>query len=102
MFSTPPPAPLTHVAKVDDASFVHIPNLERHLHRLSCLPRMLHGTIAFSGYSPANYGKCAFSWSPVHSPYRKYRCAERGFHPPVAFATGMMQALSTVVMVGIW
>ena len=89
------PTTITHVAKVDDDSFVHVPNLERHLRALACLPRMLLGTIAFSGYSPSNYGKCAFSWSPKHSPYRKYLCAERGFHPPVPFATGPLQVLTS-------
>ena len=89
-----PASAITHVAKVDDDSFLHVPNLEHHLHLMSCFPRLVYGTIAFSGYSPATYSKCAFSWG-AKGPYKKYRCADRGFHPPVPFATGPMQVLSS-------
>ena len=92
------PSGAAHVGKFDDDTFVNVPRLEAHLDTLRCHRHLLYGTIAYSGYNPETFGKCAFSWGSVHSPYKKYRCSERGFHPPVPFATGPMQVLSAALV----
>ena len=50
------------VAKVDDDSFVHLPNLEADLRLLHCAPHLHYGHLAFTGYNPAIWRMCGWSW----------------------------------------
>mmetsp|Transcript_61535 Transcript_61535/g.183281 ORF Transcript_61535/g.183281 Transcript_61535/m.183281 type:complete len:522 (+) Transcript_61535:53-1618(+) len=53
---------LTHVAKVDDDSFVHVPNLLADLELLHCHPRAYYGLLAYTGYIPHEWRVCGWSW----------------------------------------
>ena len=65
------------VAKVDDDSFVHLPNLEAGLRRLHCHRHLYLGSFARSGYDPVRLVKCGFSWTGSDN-YRRYGCQARG------------------------
>ena len=65
------------VAKVDDDSFVHLPNLEAGLRRLHCHRHLYLGSFARSGYDPVRLAKCGFSWTGSDN-YRRYGCQARG------------------------
>ena len=86
-----PPAMLV---KADDDSFVHVPLVERHLTRLSCVRRLYLGAIAFTGYQPRGFSNCGFAWGGDGA-YHKYGCERGGAHPPYPFALGQLQALSS-------
>eukprot|EP00966_Prymnesium_polylepis_P248094 5736981-Prymnesium_polylepis.3 len=94
-------AGLLHVAKVDDDSFVHVPNLEEEIRQLACHDVALYGLIAHAGFSPIAFNACGFNWSPPRwsghrwrSPWHSYKCAENGYHYPIPFATGALQVMS--------
>ena len=78
------------VAKVDDDSFVHLPNLEAGLRRLHCHPHLYLGSFARCGYDPVRLTKCGFSWTGSGN-YRRYGCQARGAEPPTLFALGAVQ-----------
>lgn len=82
-----------HAAKVDEDSFVHLPNLEAELRRLSCVERLYYGAGATAGYHPTRYAMCGFSWRG-DSAYRRYGCAQGGARPPFPFVMGGLQVLS--------
>ena len=86
------------VAKVDDDSFVHLPNLEEDLARLHCVRHMSYGRFAWLGIRPSPLAACGFSWPALPYAYLKRGCASRGFHPPTPFAVGMLQLLSRDVV----
>jgi hypothetical protein len=96
---------LRYVAKVDEDSFVHLPNLEADLHRLSCAEArsakaggrtlastasVYYGAGAFAGYHPTRYVMCGFSWRGDEA-YHRYGCAKGGAHPPFPFVMGSLQ-----------
>ena len=78
------------VAKVDDDSFVHLPNLEAGLRRLHCHPHLYLGSFARCGYDPVRLAKCGFSWTGSGNS-RRYGCQARGAEPPTLFALGAVQ-----------
>ena len=76
--------------KVDDDSFVHLPNLEAGLRRLHCHPHLYLGSFARCGYDPVRLTKCGFSWTGSGN-YHRYGCQARGAEPPTLFALGAVQ-----------
>ena len=92
---------IRHVAKVDDDSFIHIPNLEADLLSLHCHGnRLYYGALASTGYDPATFQKCGFAAGRHQSLglYRRYLCAQRGAKPPFPFAVGALQVLSPTLV----
>ena len=88
------PRGVRHVVKVDEDSFVHLPNLQAKLLRLSCVEHLYFGGGAHAGYHPHLYTMCGFSWRGDSS-FTRYGCANRGAHPPFPFVMGGLQALSS-------
>jgi len=86
-----------YVAKVDDDSFIHIPNLLNELSRVSCVGPLHLGAIAWAGYHPTLRQLCGFSWGG-RGAYDRYGCASRGAHPPFPFSLGGLQVLSLSVV----
>ena len=84
---------VAHIAKVDEDSFVHVPNLEEEVRRLHCVRLLNYGAGAFAGYHPTRYNMCGFSWRGAGS-YNKYGCAKGGAHPAFPFMMGGLQLLS--------
>ena len=80
-------------SRTDDDAFLHLPLLEATLARLSCLSLVYLGAFAFSGYDARRLANCGFSWFGPAA-YARYRCGERGAHPPIPFALGQLQVLS--------
>lgn len=94
----PPPgatAGIAHVAKVDDDAFLHLPNLESDLRRLHCAPHLHYGHLAFTGYNPAVWRMCGWSWQPYGANYAREECAANGAYPPFPFMNGALELLST-------
>ena len=93
---------VSHVAKVDDDTFVNLPQLEVVLASFGCKPQLYYGSMAFAGYNPLTYTMCGFSFAPSARPYRRYNCSQSGATPPVPFAMGAFVLLSThlVALVG--
>ena len=94
---------ITHVAKVDDDSLVHVPNLEHELFlRLGCHHDSLYyGALAWTAYCPINFRKCGFAMQSYvsHKFYRDYGCAARGAEwPPFPFAVGALQVLAPALV----
>ena len=98
---------LKHVAKVDDDSFVHVPNLQRELAMLGCLRHLYLGQFAFVGLRPAAWqpssdnrsgwtqlAVCGFNWAATPAGWLRRGCPSLGFHPPHPFAVGMLEVLS--------
>lgn len=90
----------THAAKVDDDTFLNVPNL---LHavgvehaRLSTRPQsaLCFGPLAHAGYSPSLFRMCGWSWQRSIGSWRRQKCAQRGFSPPHPFPLGALQLLS--------
>ena len=92
---------IAHVAKVDDDSFVHLPNLEADLARLHCVRHLSYGRFAWLGVRPSPLAVCGFSWPAIPHAYLRRGCASRGFHPPTPFAVGMLQLLSRDVVLSL-
>lgn len=84
----------SHVAKVDQDSFVHVPNLEAEVARFSCVQHSYYGLHAWMGYNPSSLTGCGFSWEGV-GPYLQYGCYLHGHHPPIPFANGAIELLSS-------
>ena len=87
------PGGVRHVVKVDEDSFLHLPNLRHDLSRLACINHLYYGGGAWAGYHPHKYTMCGFSWRG-DSAYARYGCAAAGAHPPFPFVMGGLQALS--------
>jgi hypothetical protein len=95
---------ITHVAKVDDDSFVNVPKLESELFaRLHCHHSLYYGALAWSAYSPANFRQCGFAMQGIVSNkfYKDYGCAEQGADPPFPFAVGALQVLAPTIVLAI-
>lgn len=86
---------LQHVAKVDEDSFLHLPNLQADLRRLSCAGHvhLYYGGGAWAGYHPTKHVMCGFSWRGGGA-YARYGCAKSGAHPAFPFVMGGLQVLS--------
>ena len=94
-----PQSAAVHVAKVDDDSFVHVPNLLAELDMMSCAPSLVYGAIAHVGYNPVTFRMCGFDWgSNPHRLWRRYNCEARGMHKPFPFATGAIQVRSSRIL----
>ena len=96
-----PPAGSTgiaHVAKVDDDSFLHVPNVVADLASLHCVPALGYGVLGFVGYRPTDFTKCGFAFVPFAKNWKKYGCPLRGYHQPHPFFTGAVQILSAPVV----
>ena len=83
----------THFAKVDDDSFLHVPNLLQALSAQQA-PYLVLGGMAFAGYDPKIFRMCGWSWQAGRSAWKARRCGERGFSQPFAFPLGQLQVLS--------
>jgi hypothetical protein len=81
-------------AKVDDDAFLHVANLAADLRKLHCVPHLHYGSMGFTGYDPATWRLCGWSWQARGANYRKERCARRGAHPPFPFMNGALELLS--------
>ena len=86
-----------HIARVDDDTFLHLPNLQRLLQPIACHTHLVYGVLAFVGYNPHTFRKCGFSWRGDGN-WRRYGCAATGSHEPSLFASGMLQILSLNVV----
>ncbi|KAL3909404.1 MAG: hypothetical protein SGPRY_009441 [Prymnesium sp.] len=84
---------VSFVAKTDDDSFLNIPVLLTDLCHLTCIPRLVYGGIAYSGYNPCTYQACGWSWQDQRE-YKRRHCADRGFYPAAPFPLGALQILS--------
>ena len=85
------------VAKVDDDSFVHLPNLQADLRSLHCHPILYYGSFAFSGYDPNGLSKCGFSWQGAVN-FDRLNCRSRGAQPPTPFALGAVQVVAATLL----
>ena len=96
-----PQSGAVHVAKVDDDSFVHVPNLIAELNMMSCAPSLVYGAIAHVGYNPVTFRMCGFDWGPnPQRLWRMFNCAARGMHKPFPFATGAIQVSPLGLLMG--
>ena len=85
-----------HLARVDDDTFVHTPNLLAALAPLTCHRRLVFGALASVGYNPSTFRKCGYSGRGDFN-WRRYGCAATGSHQPMLFPSGMLQVLSLAV-----
>lgn len=94
-----------HIAKVDDDTFLNIPELLQDLDSLHCHPHLYYGMFAYAGYNSRTFLKCGFDYSKGGGRYRKYGCAtdsaEGGgaAHPPFPFTSGAFMLASTPLVV---
>lgn len=51
--------------------------------------------MAHAGYNPLTFTKCGFSYDGMGRPYRRFKCAAAGAHPPMPFAMGAFILLAT-------
>ena len=115
-------AHFTHAAKVDDDSFLHVPNLlnalaklpsnaasaiapgsNRRLATLAASVRstarspstpLCFGPLAHAGYSPERFRMCGWSWQRGLGAWQRQHCGKRGFARPTPFPLGALQVLS--------
>ena len=90
----------THAVKVDDDSFVNVPNL---LRALPVGPRDLcFGALAHAGYYPEpKFRMCGWSWNKNFGAWRRLKCEQRGFSVPNAFPLGALQVLSRALVLAV-
>ena len=101
-----------HIAKVDDDTFLQLPELQRDLDSLHCHAHLYYGMFAYAGYNSRTFLKCGFDYSSNGGRYRKYGCANpqpekeggvaRGravAHPPFPFTSGALMLASTPLIV---
>ena len=83
------------MAKVDEDSFLHVPNLQADLRRLACAghDHLYYGGGAWAGYHPTKHVMCGFSWRGGKA-YARYGCAKSGAFPAFPFVMGGVQVLS--------
>ena len=89
-----------HIARVDDDTFVHTPNLMSAVTPLACHRYLVFGVLAYVGYNPSTFRKCGFSWQLKdvnRSKWKRYGCDVNGAHQPFLFPSGMLQVLSLPV-----
>ena len=85
-----------YLGRVDDDTYVHLPNLEATLRPLHCHAHLVYGMLAYVGYNPQTFRKCGFSWGGTGA-WRKYGCGAAGAHMASLFPAGMLQVLSRPV-----
>ena len=90
----------THAAKVDDDSYVNVPNLlhaleEAHAAKPTAL---VFGPMAFAGYSPERFRMCGWAWQDLPVNWKRQKCERRGFSPPRKFPLGALQLLSSNIV----
>ena len=93
-----------HIAKVDDDTYLHLPQLQRDLDGMHCRRHLYYGSFAYAGYNPMTFLKCGFDYGATGGRYRKYGCANRtrgASHPPFPWTTGAMMLASTSLIVRI-
>ena len=96
-----------HIAKVDDDTFLQLPELHADLDSLHCHAHLYYGAFAFAGYNPITFLKCGFEYSGSGARYRKYGCAKvsaeggGAAHPPFPFTSGALMLASTPLIVRI-
>ena len=84
----------THAAKVDDDSYLHVPNLLAELTLRASAEHLVLGGLAYSGYNPSIFRMCGWQWQRGHGAHRARKCRERGFSQPFPFPLGALQVLS--------
>jgi hypothetical protein len=87
-------ASFTHAAKVDDDSYLHVPNLLNALSSLASVPHLVLGGLAHAGYNPQTFRMCGWQWQRGGAAWRARKCASRGFSEPFPFPLGALQVLS--------
>ena len=98
-----------HIGKVDDDTFIHVPELQRELDALHCVRGLYIGNLAYSGYNPLTFTKCGFDYSPSGGRYRTYNCAasppanaeHAAAYPPFPWTSGALVLASTTLIVRI-
>ena len=53
----------THAAKVDDDSYLHVPNLLAELTLRASAEHLVLGGLAYSGYNPSIFRMCGWQWA---------------------------------------
>ena len=105
----------THAAKVDDDTFVHVPNFLQAVaaaHATSMAaassqpglaqqPAMCFGPLAHASYSPDKFRMCGWSWQRSIGSWRRQKCGARGFSKPNPFPLGALQLLSRNLVVAL-
>ena len=89
-----------HIAKIDDDTFIHLPELHRELDAMHCVRNLYYGCLCYSGYNPISFTKCGFDYGPNGGRYRKYNCASDSAthgaaHPPFPWTSGAVMLAST-------
>ena len=86
------------------------------MQRLHCSTHLHYGSMGYTGYDPAIWKLCGWSWQPGGANYRKVltsyyllwlyslylprcnhrkeRCADKGAYPPFPFMNGALELLS--------
>jgi hypothetical protein len=85
----------THVAKVDDDTFINVPNLLSALAAAASAPHLCLGAFAHAGYRPDTFRMCGWSWGAGTGSWRRLKCDKRGFSEPFPFPLGALQILSS-------
>ena len=86
----------THAMKLDDDSFVHVPNLLADVRRAAdASPHLVYAPIAYAGYNPQIFRMCGWTWQRSDRPWKARGCAARGMVRPFPFPLGALQLLST-------
>ena len=91
---------MRHIAKVDDDTFIVLPNLLAELDAMHCHRGLYYGNIAFAGYNSITLTKCGFDYGPQGGRYRKYGCSNASrphgaSHPPFPWTSGALMLAST-------
>ena len=96
----------SHIAKVDDDTFVHVPKfmhaLGEAVHRVP--EPLVFGPMAHAGYRPHTFRMCGWSWQKSRRAWHQLKCGERGFSALFPFPLGAMQVLSSGLAhdIGTW
>ena len=86
----------THAVKIDDDSYVHVPNLLADVTAAAArAPHLCYAPIAHAGYNPSIFRMCGWSWQRSMTAWRSRGCEARGMSPPFAFPLGAFQLLSS-------
>lgn len=85
----------THAVKLDDDSFVHVPNLITELSHSAAAPYLCLGPLAHAGYRADIFRMCGWSWQHGRRNWRARKCGERNFTTPFPFPLGALQLLSS-------
>ena len=87
----------SHAVKLDDDSFLHVPNLLVDLKNATMRTRaeICYGGLAHAGYNPAIFRMCGWTWQRSEGPWRRMQCGKRGMVRPFPFPLGAIQLLSS-------